>query len=554
MAVPSYTEDLTDLNTAEIETNWVEMTGTIGGEAYNANGSPAGEDPDYPFIQGQYSVTQDCTKDTSVGSLCYNNGGGTGGHGADGAYFVWQNFMVASNIGSYAQGGFQIVVGSGLGDFDVWYVGGVDKAPYPYGGWINSVANITVTADGTAGTPSGTEQYIGSAVYITTGPSKGEVHNCDVVRYGRGSAIFEYGEAANYCTIAGFAAQNDNSSNRWGLIQGTSGGYLWKGRMQLGSAGNPVDLRDSDRIIFVQWTPKVTSNFNTIEVINASSRVDMTNFQFIQLDTSTASDGRWITTNDADVNLDNCSFQDMGTFTFDGNTTADECRFIRCLQINPVGGDLSYSSVLESAVTGGGSSGGGALLWNDSGDPNTKLNDMTFTKGSGSHHAIEFGTSAPTTINLTNITLSGFSAVDQQATSALYFPDTGSDITWTVAHTGTSGTLSHYKARAGDTVNITSSVPITITVKDKDGNLLDNIQTAVYKTSDRTEIMNEDTVSGVASENYTGSTPVEVEVRCRKASAGATKYTNYSSKQTLGASGLTLTVTMVEDLYNNATS
>jgi hypothetical protein len=66
--------------------------------------------------------------------------------------------------------------------------------------------------------------------------------------------------------------------------------------------------------------------------------------------------------------------------------------------------------------------------------------------------------------------------------------------------------------------------------------------------------MNEDTVSGVASENYTGSTPVEVEVRCRKASSGATKYKNYSSVQTIGTGGLTMTVTMIEDPINNATS
>lgn len=66
--------------------------------------------------------------------------------------------------------------------------------------------------------------------------------------------------------------------------------------------------------------------------------------------------------------------------------------------------------------------------------------------------------------------------------------------------------------------------------------------------------MNEDTVSGVASENYTGSTPVEVEVRCRKASSGATKYRNYSSVQTIEAGGLTMTVSLTVDPINNATS
>jgi len=543
---------LTDLNAAESNSGWVELTGSIGGESYNANGTPAGGDGDYPFIQGNYAVTQDCTKNTSVGSLAYNNGSGTGGHGTDGAYFVWQNFMVASNIGTYAQGGFQIAVGSSTSDFKVWYVGGVDKAPYPYGGWINSVVNTTVTADGTAGSPTGTEQYIGSAVYILVGPQKGEVHNCDIIRYGRGSAIFEFGESSNYCTIPGFAAQNDNSTNRWGLIQETSGGYLWKGRMQLGTATNAVDFRDSARIIFIQWTPKVTANFNTIEIINASSNIEMTGFQFICLDpANTASKGRWITTDDATVALDSCTFIDMDTFTFDSNTTATDCTFQNCAQIDPGGGDISRALISKSTVA----ADKGAVYWNDSADPNTSIDGVTFIMGSNAHHAIEFGSSAPTTINLTDMTFTGFNTSDGQNDSVLLFPDTGSDITWTVQHTGTTGTLSYKKVRTGDTVTISSSVTVTITVKDASGALVSGAQTAVYKTSDRTQIMNKDTVAGVATENYTGTTPVEVEVRCRKASsADSPRFINFSSIQTIGTDGLTFAVTLIEDTNNNATT
>ena len=111
MTAPSYTEDLTDLATGDEATGWVELTGTIG-SAYNAMGTPAYQDADYPFIQGSYSVTQDCTKNAARGSLAYNNGSGTGGHGTDGAYFVWQNFMVASNVGTYAQALRSLLTGS----------------------------------------------------------------------------------------------------------------------------------------------------------------------------------------------------------------------------------------------------------------------------------------------------------------------------------------------------------------------------------------------------------------------------------------------------------
>ncbi len=146
MVAPSYTEDLTDLSTAESATSWVELTGTItltlGSEAFNAQGNPAGADGDYPFIQGSFSVTQDCSKSTAVGSLAFNNAAGTGGHGTDGAYFVWQNYMVASNIHTFVNDGFMVCVGSSAADYDVWVVGGVDKAPYPYGGWVNHAVTI----------------------------------------------------------------------------------------------------------------------------------------------------------------------------------------------------------------------------------------------------------------------------------------------------------------------------------------------------------------------------------------------------------------------------
>lgn len=554
MTAPSYTEDLTDLDLADGSTGWAESSDGN----WDDQGPPAYQDQDYPYIQGSYAVTADCTK-TGRGTLISSN------YGAftvptDGAILVWINFSSPLILDSYANGGLGIVIGDGLGAFYNYDVGGNDYGSYPYGGWQNFAVNPnTATASDTVGSPTGTWSYFGASVLTTAGISKGEVFQVDAIRGGRCSAIFEYGDASNgYCTIAGFATQNDSSSNRWGLIQVVPGGYLWKGRMQLGTATNAVDFRDSNRLIFVQDTPHVSANFNTIEVVNASSNVEMTGFQFICLAPSnTNSKGRWITTNDATVALTTCTFIDLSTFTFDSNTTALSCEWRRCGQIDPGGGDLSYSFINKSSVTGGGSAGGGALLWNDSADPNTYINDSTFIKGAGSHHAIEFGTSAPTTINFTNMTFTDFSTSNQQTTSVLYFPDTGSDTTWTVAHSGTTGTVSYYKARTGDTVTISSSVPIVITVKDQDGNLLSNVQTAVYLTTDTTytsPIMNEDTVSGVASENYTGSTPVDVVVRCRKASAGATKYKNYSSLQNIGVSGLTLSVTMVEDPNNNATT
>lgn len=466
MAAPSYTEDLTDLATGDESTGWVEMTGSIGGNAYSAQGAPAYQDPDYPYIQGSYSVTQDCSKDTSVGSLAYNNGAGTGGHGTDGAYLVWQNYMVASNVGTYAQGGFQIIVGSGVADFDAWYVGGSDKAPYPYGGWFNGAVNTTVTADGTAGTPTATEQYIGGAVYVTTGSSKGEVHNVDVIRYGRCSAIFEFGDLGNgYATIDGFATQNDNNSNRWGLIQKTAGGYLWKGRMSLGTSTNAVDFRDSNKVIFIDWTPKVTANFNLIECINASSNIEMLGFTFICLDTTTASKGRFLMTNQCDVDLTGSTFVDMDTFVFDqgvGKTvTIDECTFRRCNDITAGGASFLGATIVGSTVA----ADSAALVWDGSVDPDGYLDNMVIdsTGSPNAIHAIEFDTTSATSITLRGIDFSGFNASSGQNDSAFNILRTSGTVTINLVGCSSDVSLSSSYKTAGATVVIVED-PVTTKV------------------------------------------------------------------------------------------
>ena len=486
MTVPSYTEDLTDLSTAESATGWVEMTGTDqNGNAYNEQGGPVGGDPDYPYIQGSYSVTQDCTKDTAVGSLCYNNGSGTGGHGTDGAYFVWQNFMVNSNVGTYAQGGFRIIVGSGLGDFNVWYVGGSDKGRYPYGGWQCNVVNTTITRDNWAGTHSGTEQYIGSGVYIVTGPGKGETHNADVIRYGRGSAIFEYGEAANYATIAGFAAQNDNSAYRWGLIQVVPGGYLWKGRLQLGSASNPVDFRDSNKIIFIEWTPKVTANFNTIDVLNAASNVEMTGFQFICLDTTTASRGRWITTNDATVVLTNCTFADMYTFVFDSNTTVDGCSFRRCNQITQGGADFDDCVFDESdaAVS--------FLV-----DNLNNVDNCDFVSD-GTGHAMELTSAhAGNSYTLTGCTYTGYASSDGSTGNECIYNNSGGAVTITLDGGDTPTIMNE----PGSTTTVVSgAVSVTVTAKTAAGVNVEDVRVLLRASSGTGPFPYDDTVTIVNS-------------------------------------------------------
>lgn len=505
MTAPSYTEDLTDFATGDE----LESTGTWDESSdgnWDNQGSPAGEDAEYPYIQGSYAYTADCTK-TGVGTIIADYGSDTGGHGTDGAYLIWVNFSSPYNIDTYANGGIRCLVGSSLGDFKSYDVGGKDKGRMPFGGWQNFAINSSVTADDTVGTPTATEQYSGAAVNVTTGISKGEVFQVDCIRFGRCSSIFEYGETADYCTIDGFATQNDNLSNMWGLIQAVPGGYLWKGRMSLGTVSNAVDFRDSNVIIFVDWTPKVTSNFNTIEIINASSNVEMTGFQFICLDPSTtASKGRWITTNDATVDLTSCSFTDMATFTFDSNTILDSCTFTRCAQITTGGCDMGGSDVLSSTVA----TDTGALYC-DTTYTDTYFDNIIFEMGTNSHHAIDFGTSVTSNLTLRNCAFNGFGSTDDSNDSTVRFLATSGSLTLSLVNCtvdGVAATTSNFSIDDAAGVTVTLSIdPVTLSVhvNDNNGDDLSGARVFVEASDNTGDLPFEETVTSITRSGTTAT-------------------------------------------------
>ena len=96
-------------------------------------------------------------------------------------------------------------------------------------------------------------------------------------------------------------------------------------------------------------------------------------------------------------------------------------------------------------------------------------------------------------------------------------------------------------------------VDITVIVVDEDLSPINLCQVAVYKTSDDTQLMNEDTnSSGIATESYEYTADTDVYIRCRKSSSGSTRYVPRRVEGTITSSGLTQTVTMSEDTVASA--
>jgi len=99
----------------------------------------------------------------------------------------------------------------------------------------------------------------------------------------------------------------------------------------------------------------------------------------------------------------------------------------------------------------------------------------------------------------------------------------------------------------GDTT-INNAVNITIWVKDEAGNPVNLAQCAVYKSSDDSQLMNEDTdATGKAEETYNYIGDTDVYFRVRKSSPGVTRYFPVKGTGTIKSTGLTAYVTLIED-------
>ncbi len=205
-------------------------------------------------------------------------------------------------------------------------------------------------------------------------------------------------------------------------------------------------------------------------------------------------------------------------------------------------------------------------------------------------HSIEI--TATGTYTFDNIDFSGGGA--QGSSTADVYNNSGGLVTINVTNGGTTPTIRN-GTNASTTVN--NTVYLTVTVVDSTNYPVENAQTAIYKSSDNTQLMNMDTetvtagnfvvgtkyiilsvgttdftavgaasntvgevftATGVGSGNGTASngtakttfnysSDTDIYIRVRKSSTGSTKYYPASTTGTISSSGFSATITLIED-------
>lgn len=468
MTAASYTTNLSDIETdataggGGAPANWTALGG--GGAGLNV-------ETDY-YIQGNNCVTKDAFASDRKGMI-YDSGADQGGSGTDGAYICWLTHLTPNSLSAKASSGVSMLIGSSTSAYEEFYVGGSDTLEF--GGWFLAAVNEAQTSDNTTGTPTaGVESHFGVLFDLPTGgPTKGSPNAIDGIRFGRCDIVITGGTAPDAAaTLDGVLSGLETASNRYGLLtqREPGGAFENSGLLQLGSTGGTeVRFVDSDKTVFLRAHDHVTANFHTWEVQNASSVVTLTNFVVQAL--NTVSPGRFLVTDNATITLTGCSFIDMGTFTFASNTTASST-FLRCAAITANGATLNGSTVTEANVAANAS----ALVWDTATDPDGFLDDMSFTMGSTATHAIEFGTTSPTSITLRGIDFSGYSATNNANDSTFYVKRTSGTVT--INLDGCTGNFGY--RTDGATVDIVNNpVTIQVTCVDSTGAVVSGVRVLV---------------------------------------------------------------------------
>ena len=488
MAAPAYATDLT--------TFWLEGATTV--TALGGGGAGLGNPETDFFIQSAGCISKaawtNATKGFIIDALA-----ATFTVPTDGAIVGFAKYDAQGSLDTQANGGMQFIQGSGSGDYYHYYCAGKDTIEFD--SWIPYVVDPnTATVDATTGTPDGTERWVGLLCFLpsTSGPTKGNPIAMDALRYGRCTLEYTIGDVTTPATFDGMELAGNVNATRWGLLELQKGAFQTQGFHSIGVVATACEFRDSDKVLF--WRKQlnnltndaISSAFNRVEIIHASTVCEWTNINWTAL--GTASRGTFVHTAGT-CDLTSCQFYDWGAFNFLAAANILNTIFSRCDTITAPGTTMNGSSVRLSRVA----ADAGAVVWDVDASPNGKLDNMTFEQGTNAHHAITFGTNKTTDFTLTGIEFTGFAAVEDDPGAALLFLATSGTMTVSLVGCTVGGVaasaLNFFKDdAAGVAVTLVfDTVPLKVTVTDATSGLaITDARVYLHKDGDTATVYFED--------------------------------------------------------------
>ena len=458
MSLPSTVTDLTDIITdMASSTGWTLISSGGGG----ANSFTVPETDDY--IQGSNCISRNPFS-SSIRGMVYNSSQTIP---TDSAVFVWSKSDVAQALDDTGSGGIQVLIGSGTGALDCFYVDGGDLDNF--GGWKCYVVDPNATPSTSIGSPSGTTSYFGVRWSVpSSGPSKGFPFKIDAIRYGSYFRTFD-GDSSTPIT---FDTLNDylaygttfGISHQYGQLTKKKGTFEMQSKMIIGASSFSAYFVDSNRAITILDTPFVVSTFNGIHVQHSSTLVDWSNISFLALGTNAP--GVWTVESgdDPTVNLNSCIFTAMGTFAFSAGTTSTGTQFNGCDKITQNGATFTGGTVISASTNAV------AMLADDI----DLISNTTFVSD-GTGHAIELTAAhAGGSYTLTDVTFTGYGA--GSTTDSAIYNNSGGAVTINISG-GTTPTIRN--GTGATTTVVAGAVSVTLSVSTVTGTAISGAQVFV---------------------------------------------------------------------------
>lgn len=388
---------------------------------------------------------------------------------------------------------------------------------------VNTNGDLAVLA-GSYGAfdPTSTSMEVG-AHYTTLSKALGGGTNCsiDILRYGtEGISIIggTTGDRGKFSEIAsGDRSVADQTAH--GIIREYApGSYGSQGTLKFGSTGTGDSWFDDAGISLTYEDRLVSDDKFRFMVLGNVTGGEETNFYLADSTISTARPAIEVDMSSTGINilnLDGVSFVNLlkpiafPTDSASYTHLVTNCSFVNVGQINP--GSTPFTNNVISDYDETYETLGGALII-DSAATVSNWSGLSFVS-SGTGHAIYITQTGSYTF--TNFTYSGYANQGGTETNRVIYNNSGGLVTITVS----GGDSPSYRNGGGGSTTVLASVDMTVLVKHS-GTLavIENAQTSIQLlNSPYTQLMNEDTTAaGIATEPYTGSTPVDVVVKVRK--------------------------------------
>ena len=526
-----------------VETDLAFFSGASGGSSNTScdtitDWSPTTTLDTEIFIQGTGSQSAKVSKSGGTTNRFWFSLTGTADV-TDKMIYVWAYSLLPRLLATKANLGFGIRVESAAANWSEWTIAGNDTWS---GAWKCFAVHTSQTPTST-GTNPATLSAINkvAVVWTVTGIAKVSPNVFwDGIRFGTELRI-RGGTSASPATFQDFITAEDNVSNKYGILEEIEGILMCQGNLQFGSttSGESTHFEDTSKVLVFKEGPntfpaeyfqiEVLGNSGTFTTVIFGDEVDSSGVSGCNFRSSAVpkykffADDQYIST----LGLYGCSFYDANTISLPGTFTSDH----EVENTNFEAGNVLNVDICKVLTCNFISADNIAVEM-------PRAHNVTYCRFINNPVGIHVTETSTGTLPLSGDLFSG-NVVDIQfdgaAGTTLYLENTnGSDPTLFSCPNG------------GTIIILPTPVDLDVYVDDEDGNALSGIRVAIFTDPGGTQLMNELTVDGLATESYQYTTSQTVTVRVRKQG-----YIPVFQSATIGAAGLLLYITLYEDTVYN---